>query len=83
MVIASDKTQQLGSEVLLGLCMCGEFSCGHYAFKKCLIGILSPGLEQEEQIGEKDLAVFIEVLGESMTKGSVSRKKIWRLAEAK
>lgn len=45
MVIASDKTQQLGSEVLLGLCMCGEFSCGHYAFKKCLIGILSPGLE--------------------------------------
>lgn len=45
MVIASDKTLQLGWGILLALDMYREFSCGHDTFKeskkKGLIGILS------------------------------------------
>ena len=47
MLLASDKTQLLGWEVLWGMGMYGELNCGHNAFMKsdykCLIGIWNLG----------------------------------------
>ena len=41
MVIASDKTQQLGWEVLLGMGVCTEFSHGRDAFMKSKLKYLA------------------------------------------